>query len=330
MNERKRISNFDKLKFVLILILCFTVLLPGITMAESDIQEVPDLNISSPSTVAALPLFWALENNMLDFDANVRVMISPDHQRAVSLLAQEELDMIITGVNVGARAFNRGIDIRLVNTNIWGINYLLTYGFELNTWDDLKGKTLSLPLQGGPLDFIARYLMINNGLSPDEVNFVYRPLQNGSRMFQLGNLDSIILPEPILTITSNNTEGAHMAMDIQEEWGKINDGDQRIPYVGLFVRGAYSRRNTELVENINYYYKQGVEWVNNNPEEAAKMAEKYFDMPAPIIQQSLDRTDLNIYPRDETFTLINLFFNKILEMYPEMIGGSLPNELFYF
>lgn len=326
-NKRKTYKTIYILSLI-ILLLAFSSF--NILANDSNGGGLPNLVIQTPPVVSALPIFWMLENNMLDYDVDVSVRISPDHQRTVQLLAQEELDMVITGVNVGARAFNRGIDIRLLNTNIWAIDYLLTYDFEANTWEDLKGKTLSLPLQGGPLDFLARYLLINNGVDLDEVDFVYRPSQKGAQMFQLGDIDSIILPEPMLTTTLNNADQAHLSMDIQEEWGKLHDGEERIPFVGLFIRGAFARNNRELVENINHYYKEGVEWVNDNPDKAAEMAEKYFDMPAPVIEQAFNRIDLSIYPEDETYALINLYFTEILDMYPEMIGGNLPNELFYF
>ncbi|MFW5992254.1 MAG: ABC transporter substrate-binding protein [Halanaerobiaceae bacterium] len=293
-------------------------------------EEIEKINIQSPTTISVLPVLWMAENDIMGDRVEINVDISPDHQRAIALISKDQIDMMITGVNVGAKGFNRGIDIKLLNSNIWAVDYLLTRGFKADSWEELKGKTLSLPLKGGPLDFLARYLMIENGVDPEEVELIYKPLSAGAKTFQLGNLDSIILPEPLVTITLNKTENAHLSLDIQEEWGKLHQGESRIPYVGLFVNGSFAEEKEELVERFDNNYKKGIEWVHANPEEAAELAAEYFGLPASVIRASFDRVNLNCYPEAEAFQLIESYFNEIIEMYPEMIGGRLPNEHFYF
>ncbi|MFP4017253.1 MAG: ABC transporter substrate-binding protein [Halanaerobiales bacterium] len=324
-------KNTKKITYTILTLVLLMSMISGTIFAsdrlDSDKQEIV---IQSPPTVGALPILWMIENEKLADQADISIKISPDHQQATSLIATGDIEMMVTGVNVGAKVFNRGIDVRLLNTNIWAIDYLLTQGFKAEQWSDLEGKSLSLPLKGGPLDFLARYFLIENGVDPEKVNLVYKPLNSGAKTFQIGNLDSIILPEPQVTISLKNTENAYLSMDLQEEWAKLHNGEDRIPFVGLFVRGDFAADKRDLVENFNTYYKEGVEWVNNNPEEAAQLAEEYFNMPAGIVQASFSRINLNTYPEGEAFMLIEMFFSEILEMYPEMIGGKLPNELFYF
>ncbi|MFP4662730.1 MAG: ABC transporter substrate-binding protein [Halanaerobiales bacterium] len=324
-NKRKGIFYTVFSIFLLMIVISGTIY-AGDSL-EADKQEI---TIQSPPTVGALPILWMIENGKLADRADISINISPDHQKATSLIAQGDIEMMVTGVNVGAKVFNRGIDVRLLNTNIWAIDYLLTQGFKAEQWSDLEGKTLSLPLKGGPLDFLARYFLIENGVNPEDVNLVYKPLNSGAKTFQLGNLDSIILPEPQVTISLKNTENAYLSMDLQQEWAKLHQGEDRIPFVGLFVRGDFAVDNSDLVEEFNTYYKEGVEWVHDNPEAAAQLAEEYFNIPAGVVQASFNRINLNIYPEGEAFMLIEMYFNEIMEMYPEMIGGKLPNELFYF
>src|SRR5690606_41134050 len=50
----------------------------------------------------------------------------------------------------------------------------------------------------------------------------------GARTFQLGQLDAIVLPEPMVTITLKNYDQAVLSLDLQEEWGKLHGGDERI------------------------------------------------------------------------------------------------------
>jgi NitT/TauT family transport system substrate-binding protein len=218
----------------------------------------------------------------------------------------------------------------MLNVNTWGIDYLLTNGFKAKSWSDLKGKDLAIPLQGGPLDFLVRYLAQKNGLNPEkDLNLVYRALPGGAQLFMAGKLDTIILPEPLVTISLANREEAVLSMDLQEEWAKLN-GDNRIPFVALFVNGKFSSNYPQFTKIINAYYAKGVDWVNNNPEAAAELAAEHFEIPAPIFKRSLDRVNLNIYSEAESRKLTEFYFGEMLKMYPELLGGSLPDEEFYY
>lgn len=292
--------------------------------------ELERMIVQTPPTAGALPLIWMKEYGMLGDQVELEIRVSPDHQRGLVLMAGKDIEMLVTGVNVGAKAYNKGIDLQLVNTNIWGIDYLLTGGFTAHSWADLEGKSLSLPLMGGPIDFLARYFLLNNGVDPAAVDFVYAPSNHGARSFQLGQVDAIVLPEPMVTITLGSFEESVVSFDLQEEWGKLWDGDRRIPFVGLFVRGDFGEAKRELVETINSYYQQGLTWLKANPREAALLAEQYFNQPAAVVESSFARINLNLYPKREEQALIARYFGPILELYPEMIGGRLPDEHFYF
>ncbi len=313
--------------FKAVLLTVFAILVSSIVTMGAEMER---LTIQSPPSVGALPLIWMKESGAVSDRVALDIRISSDHQRGIALIAQKDIEMLVTGVNVGAKAYNKGIDLRLLNTNIWGIDYLLTGGFKAESWQELQGRTLSLPLKGGPLDFLARYFLIKNGVDPEKIDYVYMASNNGVRTFQLGRVDAIILPEPLVTLTLNNCEQAILSFDLQEEWAKIHDGEDRIPFVGLFVRGDYAEENPELVAVLNSYYQTGIDWVKTHPDEAASLASDYFGQPAHIIQESFGRINLNTYSDWEARGLIELYFGEIMGLYPEMIGGKLPDEEFYF
>lgn len=288
------------------------------------------VKVQSPPVAASLPLLWIEETGQLNDLIDLDIKLSSDHQRALALINKDEIDMMITGVNVGAKVYNKGMGLKLLNVNTWGIDYLLTNGFKADEWSDLKGKTLSLPLKGGPLDFLARYLLKENGVGLDEVNIVYRPLPNASRYFMAGKVDAIILPEPLVTVNLMKNKKASLSFDIQKEWGKLHNGEERIPFVGLFVSDEFAKEYPQKTKILNGLYMKGIEWVNNNPEKAAKLGAEHFGLPAPVLQKSFNRINLNYYSKNETGELIDLYFNEIFEMYPELLGGKLPDENFYY
>ncbi len=308
---------------ITLIIILVTIFISLPVMAEKKIT------VQSPPIPAAIPLLWMEEEGLLPASVEFSVRLSSDHQRGISLLAKNDIDLLVTGANVGAKIYNKGIGAKLLNVNTWGIDYLLTYGFKAEKWSDLRGKSLGVLLQGGPLDFLARYLMQQNGVNPEEVKLVYRPLPGVAKYFLTGNLDAIILPEPLVTVNLSNSEKIHLSMDIQQEWKKIH-GDARIPFVGLFVSSKFAKNNPEFTSIVNGFYQQGIAWANENPDKAAQLAAKHFGMPAGVIEKSLKRVNLNIYSQTETRRLVDLYFSKILKIYPEMIGGKMPDEAFYY
>jgi NitT/TauT family transport system substrate-binding protein len=288
-----------------------------------------DVKIQTPSIPAALPFLWMQQEGDLPAALNLDVQLSSEHQRGMSLLAQNEINFLITGSNVGANAYNRGVKLKLLNVNTWGIDYLLSNGLEINTWQDLEGKSLALPLKGGPLDFLARYLLKNNGADLTKVNFVYRALPGSAKLFMAGKLDAIFLPEPLVTVSLAKNKQAKLVMDIQQEWARLNN-DERIPFVALFVNSDFAAENPQFTVIINSYYKKGVIWVNQHPDAAAKLAAENFSLPESIFKKSLTRVNLNIYPAAESKNLTDFYFSKMLNFNPELLGGSLPDEEFYY
>lgn len=306
------------------IIILFFILLISLPAAAVEV------NVQSPSVPAAIPFLWMQEKADLPAAVNINLNLASDHQRGISLLAKNDIDFLITGTNIGANAYNRGVQLKMINVNIWGIDYLLTNNFKADNWQDLKGKKLALPIQGGPLDFLARYLALKNGLDPEsDLNLVYRSLPGAAQLFMAGELDAIILPEPLVTISLAKSKSVEMSMDIQKEWAQIH-GDQRIPFVALFANDKFIERYPQITDIVNGYYKKGVEWVNNNPKKAAELAANYFEMPAPILKKSYSRVNLNIYSETKSRELIELYFGEILEMYPDLLGGKMPDEEFYY
>src|SRR6056297_357589 len=123
-----RLFKADKVLILMTLVLVFSLAFGGTINAQP--KEVV---IQTPPVPAALPLLKMQESGEFGSFMNLDVKVSPDHQRAISLIAKNEIDFMVTGVNVGAKIYNKGINVKLVNVNIWAIDYLLTNGFKADS-----------------------------------------------------------------------------------------------------------------------------------------------------------------------------------------------------
>jgi len=211
----------------------------------------------------ASALLWLEEEGLLDA-VDLEIFISQDHQRGIALVASGDLDFLVTGVNVGAKAYNRGVDLQLVNTNTWGIDYLLTAGFAPEGWADLEGRTL-LPAPAGGTVGLPGPLPSGAKRGGAWQGGVCLPsLQQWGQNLPAGPGGCHHPAGALVTITLNSFPEAHLSFDMQKEWGKLH-GDERIPFVGLFVRGSFAREQPELTAQIARLYREGVEWVQAHP-----------------------------------------------------------------
>ena len=121
--------------------------MPAVYSAQEQVR------VFGPPGFSVLPLIWAQETGALP-GVDLKIELSPDHQRSLNLLATDQADFLITGLNVGAKAYTRGIGIQLVNVNTWAIDYVVARDPQIKKlgrshWQASQlaaaGRTLGLP-----------------------------------------------------------------------------------------------------------------------------------------------------------------------------------------
>ena len=70
-----------------------TVLLLAVNPLSALGSALPKVTIQSPATVGALPLIWIKESGFLDDQVDLDILVSPDHQRGLALIAQNVIEL---------------------------------------------------------------------------------------------------------------------------------------------------------------------------------------------------------------------------------------------
>lgn len=287
-----------------------------------------NVRVLAPPGFSVLPLLWVQENKVLP-QVDLQIELSPDHQRSLGLLATGHGEFLVTGLNVGAKAYAKGIGLQLVNVNTWAIDYVLAKDASIKGWKDLVGKRVALPLQGGPLDFLVQYLVMREGIDATKISFVYTPVPQAVQLFALGQLDAVVIPEPQVSQVLSSVPDAALVLDIQKEWAKWHRGNPDIPYVALFVNKAWADKNAIVAAQVAQAYAQGVDWVNGNPGAAAKLAARTLGLPADVVEKALRRTKLRVYDRAHTKALAEEHLEEMLQFNADLVGGTVPDEGFF-
>ena len=107
-------------------------------------------------------------------------------------------------------------------------------------------------------------------------------------MFESGKVDLAAVPEPWASILVEN--GANVVVSTEE----IAYGET-LPNTVFVARGQLIEENKELVEKLMQAHKKSVDFINNNPDEARKIAVNSIkeitnqEMDEEIVKKAMDR-----------------------------------------
>jgi NitT/TauT family transport system substrate-binding protein len=117
---------------------------------------------------------------------------------------------------------------------------------------------------------------------------------------------------------------------MEEEWGKTQDG-ARLPMSCLVAASDDVINDSELMEKFFEIYKSSINWVNNNPRQAAKLIEKFdIGVNAEIASDAISRCNIEFSSTENSKNEITTYLKTIFDFSPEDIGGKMPDENFYY
>ena len=64
----------------------------------------------------------------------------------------KEADFFAFPVTVVSKLYNKGLDVKLMNVNTWGVASFISKDPSVKSWKDLKGKTIYIGLKSSPIE----------------------------------------------------------------------------------------------------------------------------------------------------------------------------------
>ena len=236
-----------------------------------------------------------------------------------------------------ANLANRGAGVRLVNVLTWGLLYVLTArGAAVGRIEDLAGKTVLLAAKNDAPDLLTRLVLRWAGLDPDkDVTLTYAGTSaEAVPLFLTGRADIAILPEPAATAAEFRArkDGIDLvrALDITEVYGAHTGRGPAIPQAGLAVTDAFLAAHPDAVAAFAAACVEAGAWVDGHPREAGELGAASLGLPAPIIEKSLPRFRLNVRSAAAARADLELYFQNLMSLSPDFVGGRLPDAGFYW
>lgn len=240
-------------------------------------------------------------------------------------------DLFAFPLTVAAKLYNKGMDIRLMNVNTWGVTYFLTSDPEFETWEDLKGKTVYVPLQSSPPDALTQYFLKEAGLMVGtDVDIVYASTTEVAALLASGEAVYGTLIEPQVTKVLMSNENLRVALSFEEEWQRVTGTSTKIPNAGLGTTQRFMDEHPELTKAFQDAYEEAAAWVVEHPEETGALAEKHLGLKAAQVTKALPNMGLEFHSALDSSEELGMFYKLLNDFDPTMIGGNIPDNGLYY
>lgn len=259
--------------------------------------------------------------------------LATDASAFVTPLAQGDLDIAAIPSNLASTLYNKtqgGIQvIATVNT---GVLYIVERGESVQSLADLAGKTIYATGQGAVPEYTLRYLLTENGIDADKDVTIQWCADTTEALSYISADENAIamLPQPFVTAACAQVEGLRVAVDLNDEWEKLDNGCSIITGV-VVARKEFVDEHKNQVDAFLEEYEASVAYTSEDVEGAAALIEQYgIVAKAPIAQKALPNCHLLCLKGADMKAALEGFLQVVYDQNPAAVGGELPGDDFYY
>ena len=301
------------------------------TNEATNTQEEVVIHLGVPKAVPTLPVLYMMETQALGENVTFNLDYWDSPEQLIAMTQDGEHDVFALPLTVAAKLHNKGIEVELTNVNTWGVTYLVSSDASIDAWEDLAGEILYVPLQSSPPDVMTQYYLNQHGLTAGEdVKIVYSSTSEIAQLLKAGEIEHAVLLEPQVSVCMLGNESLNVVFSYDEEWKKVLGEDRNIPNAGMGAMISFIEENPELIAHFEAAYEEAVEYLNENPTEAGRLAEEYLDLKAEVVETAIPRAGLMYKSAVDAENDLNDFYQILLDFDATTIGGSIPGETFYY
>ena len=318
-------------KLVSMLLALTLVLIMGCAQAEDSTSETTAVRIGALKGPTSMGMAQMLKD-AADGNSNYQFTIAGAPDEITALLVKGELDVAAVPSNLASVLYNNtngGVKVAMINT--LGILYVVEAGDTVNSVADLKGRTVYSSGKGAPPEYSVDYILSQNGIDPETdvtVEFKSEHTELAAAL-QSGTADLAVLPEPFVTTVLAGNDNLRVALNLNEEWDKVSDGSGMVTGV-LVVRSEFAEQHPDELTALLEAYEQSVNFVNENPAEAAGIIEQNGIAKAAVAEQAIPKCNIVFISGNEMRTKVEGFLEILFDMNPKAVGGALPGDDFYY
>lgn len=250
------------------------------------------------------------------------------------LMIKGEMDIALVPANVASVLYNKTEGgIAVIDINTLGVLYMVSGDTGIDSVDDLKGKTIYLTGKGTTPDYVLHYILSGNGLQEGDYTLEYKSEATEVAALLAENPEAIgLLPQPFVTVACGQNESLQVVMDMNEQWSLLQgEGGSRMVTGVTVVRKAFLEENEAAVLNFMKEHEESTQAINEDAEKGAELVVNAgIIAKAPIAQKAIPKCNITYIDGEEMKQALSGYLNILFEQDAAAVGGSLPEEDFYY
>lgn len=269
---------------------------------------------------------------MLDDESyNFTIAASPDE--IVPMIVQGKADIAAVPANLAAVLYQKtekNVSVLAVNT--LGVLYLVENGENIQSAEDLKGKTIYASGKGATPEYALNSVLSANGIDPEKDVTIEYKSEHAEVVAALAADQTAVglLPQPFVTTALMKNENLRVALDLNELWESGAEDDSKLVTGVVVARNDYLKEHEVDVDAFMDAYKASVDFVNSDTEAAAEIIGAYDIIPKEVAVKALPECSIVFMEGEEMQTILSGYLGSLNEQNPEIIGGQLPDDDFYY
>ena len=309
------------------------------TEKEEEQKENPvDINITAlkgPTAMGMVQFMDEAEQGKLT-DENYQFSIAASADEVSPKLVQGETDIAAVPANLASVLYNKTEGkVQVLAVNTLGVLYLVENGNSVQSVADLKGKTIYASGKGSTPEYALDYILSANGIDPEKDVTIEWKSEHSECVAAISSTENGIamLPQPFVTTAQTKNPAIHTALDLTEEWEKVQSGEdtKSSMITGVVVaRTEFVEEHPQAVEDFLEHYEDSVEYVNENTKEAAQLVGKYDIVTAEIAEKALPECNIVYMDGEDMKEQLSGYLEVLKNQNPQAVGGAVPGDDFYY
>jgi len=300
---------------------------------NEEVKEKTDIKIAAlkgPTGIGMVKLMEDAENN--EALHNYSFTIAGEADEISTGLIKGEFDIAAVPCNLASVLYNKTQGkIKLAAINTLGVLYIVETGNTIETVEDLKGKTIYSTGYGTTPQYTLNHLLNSYGIDPEkDVNIEYKTEATEVAAILSEADDAIaMLPQPYVTTVMMNNDKVRIAINIDEEWKALNDGNGVVTGV-VVVNKDFLDNHPQAVEDFLKEYQDSTKYVNDNVDAAAELVEKFGLFKAAVAKKAIPYCNITFISGSEMKEMAERYLKILFDQNPNSVGGAMPVDDFYY
>ena len=284
--------------------------------------------LKGPTAMGLTKLMDDNEKNELGYD--FQILAAPDEISPMA--AQGTADIFCVPANLGAVLCNKTDGkLKAIAINTLGVLYICEKGDSVSSVADLKGKTIYSAGKGSTPEYALNFILESNGIDPEkDVTIEWKSEHAECLAAMLAGENCVaMLPQPFVTTAQSKNDAVRVAIDLNDAWDELGVDSTLITGAAI-VRTEFAEQHPDAVNSFLKQYAESVDYVNAHIDEAAELIEKYDIVPAAVAKKAIPECHIVCITGKEMKEKLSGYLKVLFDNEPASVGGSLPDDGFYY